>query len=109
MEFFLTVLRKEGRKLEPLQKMPRVAPREIPFYEAFRHLSFSRSYTEGGPAALTITEILNHPTIAAMGPDWAEDCIDIIQAMDAKFLTNKRDKIAQDLKVAQAKAKTAKK
>lgn len=103
LDFFEQV--EKGGGTTPLRDMPKLRDGDHKLYSAFRRLSASRSYSDGFPQAIVISEasgyardLLGYKTRDKIG-----QFLDMVQILDSEFLSFKTTKIKEQIAADKAK------
>lgn len=95
---FMEIWEESGVKPPMLLEMPMLTLQEMPFYDAFQALSNSRSYGEGGPDAISMSEMIPYlREVLDTHPQDLPDSIQVIQKMDIEFCNHHRMRIKEEM------------
>jgi hypothetical protein len=97
------VWRRSGKMPAPLAEEPTLEDHEIGYFEVFSGLSSSRSYADGSPQPIRVSEVLAYCQL--MGIDRLEqrqDTLQMVQALDGVWMTHQVEKISRSRSQAAA-------
>lgn len=87
----------------PLAEEPRLEDHEIAYFEVFSGLSASRSYSDGGPQPIRISEILAYCQLMGVSQlEARQDTLQMVQALDGVWMTHQVEKISKGRQKAPA-------
>lgn len=90
IDFLNSIWRSTGKPPKPLLERPQIDPRWVSLYNAFRRLSAGRQYSEGGPQALSIGEVLAYcELLGIVGYDARDFILHIVQTLDSEWIEHK--------------------